>query len=362
MYENTNLPISVNNKLQNRIKNKIPRLKEISKKIGKCILYGGISFAGLGVAVIGGPALMPLGFASLGIGIAREYQNLLYRNQSDLMFSTRKILHKNSTLISQDPFRFDIMGKMKDFSAIEKGSLMALQTLIGLQRYKKQLENKIKEPSDMPGINIYSKKFHTQTHGINIKNMKALEKLGYIKIDNNLENSESKRKLILFERLGFGETKAVKNIVKAALKGDKKFLESSKKEIQTVEFRLTDKPINFEELYELCNNRQEDNQLRTPARRLATIFDKNYGLLKTQSIDIQMDSYGMPTIVYNAKKSFANEMENNKVKSKKPSIRDTLKYIPQNENQLENENTKEQIRRMQGNKENENDLGNGERI
>lgn len=309
MEISNNLPIKANQSLSSKVNKISLRAKEIAKKVGKCAFYGGITLVGLGASAIGTLPVAIAGFGVLSVGLARGYQNLFYRNQPDLMFSTRKVIHKNSTQITQDALRLDIMNKIKDFNTMEKGSLMALQTLVGLQRYKKELENTTKFQTDTPEINVYPKKFHTTTHGINIKNMEVLEKLGYIQIDRENIDNNTKKKLLIVERLGFGEFKTVGDIAKAAIKGDKEFVEKNKKEFRTIEFRLTDKPINFQELYELCNDRSKDNKLRTPARRLAPIFDKKYGLLKTKKIDIEIDKCGMPKIIYNAEKSFVQKNE-----------------------------------------------------
>ena len=225
---------------------------------------------------------------------------------------------KNTTVIGQDIMRLDLIKKIKDFNPIEKAEFMTLQTIILLQRYKKELEGTKKEPSTkIEGVNLYPKKFSTVTHGINIKNMQQLEKLGYIEIQNDLNEIQYKRnifgkkseykKTLLLERWGFGETEEAKNIFKAIIKRDKDKIESSKKVMKKVEFKLTDKPINFEELYKLCNSSNKEN--RKKVSRFRRIFDKDEGILKTRNIDIFQDKYGMAEIRYTSQKTFLNNMK-----------------------------------------------------
>ena len=296
MPENTNLPVKVNNNLIDKFRKSQPQIIEKAKRVGKVALWTGVT----GVGVMTLPFSVPLSIGAISVGTFRAYFNAISRNSSDIMFSSRKIIGKDSIKISQDFLRPDVASKMIGYNSYEIGSMMALQTLVGLERYKRELEGTQKEIGNKDGINIYSKKFELFTHGINIKNMELLEKLGYIKIDS----SEPRMKKNLFGKEGFGNFKDVLNIAKMTIKGDKEGLEKEKRVMHNIEFRLTDKHIDFEELYNLCNSEE-----KTPAKRLGAIFNKKRGLLAKRPIDIQYDKYGMPRIKYHVKQSFAEKIE-----------------------------------------------------
>lgn len=162
---------------------------------------------------------------------------------------------------------------MRGYSPAEKGALMGLQTLVGFQRYKENLRGSQFEV-DENGNKVYSQKISTVTHGINLKNLRALETLGYIKIDSEETEFQSnrlaellhmkpkeKRSLLIGEKIGFGNKKDLKEIAGYILKGDKEGLESMKKDFSKITFRLTDKPIDFEELFERVHAAQKEPRL-----------------------------------------------------------------------------------------------------
>lgn len=318
-----NLPVKVNNNLIDRARQNQYKIKEIAKKVGKVALWTGIT----GVGVITTPFSLPLGAGIISVGTIRAYLNATSRNSSDLMFSSKKVKQNNSIRFSQDRLRPDVASKMIGYTPYEIGSMMALQTLIGIEKYKRELVGSGKVESDDRKTGIYSQKFELFTHGINIKNMETLEKLGYIKIDKNeprvKKNIFGKEKVdetyLIAEKIGFGNFKDVKDLAKAALKGDKETLENQKRIMHNIEFRLTDKSIDFEELYNLANSK--DNN---PAKRLAGIFNKKRGLLAKRKLDIQYDSYGMPKIIYRAKQSFSKRMEQ-QIQKEQPIQQETLK-------------------------------------
>lgn len=322
--KNNKLPVEVKSKnLDINTHNFQRKFKEIAQRVGKCALWGGIGILGMGAFALGSPVVATtigmnalvtpivstVGMSTVILGTFNLQKNFRFRRFSDLMFASQRKIKNDTIRISQvsDPI---LKSKMKKLDKMQKGSLMALQTLVGLERYKRELEegNKAKEQSEKSGICIYMQKFSTRTHGINIKNMKSLEQLGYIKIDTDLESAPKKESQLIIERLGFGQTREVIQSIGAMIKGDKETLEKNKVDMQEIEFRLTDKHINFEELYKLCNDKSQGNGLKTPVRRLAPIFSNKYGLLKTQNIDIQYDKYNMPRIIYGSKEPFADRI------------------------------------------------------
>ena len=318
MKDNNNLPQIYKQNFPSKIKKKIPRIKELSKKIVKCTGWGVVTLVGLGTLSVGGPIGTTVGLSTLLVGAYNEANNLPFRKRPDLMFCTQKDFKHNTTSIGQDITRRDLIKKIKDFNPIEKAEFMTLQTMVLLQRYKKELEGTKKELSTrIDGAYVYPKKFSTVTHGINIKNMLQLEKLGYIEIQNDLNEIQYKRNIfgkeseykstLFWPRLGFGETEKVKKIVKAFIKGDREELDANKVVMKRVEFKLTDKPLDFVELYKMCNSTKKEE--RRQVGRFRKIFDREDGILKKRDIDICEDKYGMAEIRYTTQKSFLNKMK-----------------------------------------------------
>lgn len=254
------------------------------------------------------------------IGTAsRAIQNAIYKIEPSLMFISKK--KDGERRICQD-IRLNLASKMKGYTTIEKAGMMGLQTLVGFSRWKENLKGTDYEEGKN-GEKIYCEKISTVTHGINLKTLKMIEDLGYIKIDSmdekfkknildNVLNRDPKavQTLLIAEKIGFKNYEDLKKIAIATLKGDKKTLEGIKKTFQKVTFRLTDKEINFEELYEKSANISEvkDKKEQIALRRLSAIFDNKQGILATKNIDIGKDSFGRDVIKYNTKESFGNRM------------------------------------------------------
>ena len=150
-----------------------------------------------------------------------------------------------------------------------------------------------------------------------------IENLGYIKIDSiqpemkqNLldkmrgEMPKEKRGLLLLEKIVFRKYDDFKNIVLATIKRDKDSLEKMKKTMQKVTFRLTDKQIDFEELYKKSGNLDEveNKNEKRALTRLAIVFDNKQGILATK-VDITKDRFGRNQIHYSAKEPFGKRME-----------------------------------------------------
>lgn len=115
---------------------------------------------------------------------------------------------------------------------------------------------------------------------------------------------------MIAEKIGFKNYDDIKKIARAILRRDKKTLEGMKKTFQKVTFRLTDKEIDFEELYEKSANIAglKDKKEQIALRRLSAIFDNKQGILSTKNIDIGKDNFGRDVIKYNTKETFGNRM------------------------------------------------------
>ena len=152
---------------------------------------------------------------------------------------------------------------------------------------------------------MYSKKYEIKTHGINIKNMKLLEDLGYLTIDEDIVENNS---LLIMERIGFGQLKEARKAIKAKITGNKDAQKVLQKKMHKLSFRITDKPIDFQELYDLCNNSNEKGKIS----RFKAIFDKKRGILAKFNLDVQTDEEGFSRIIYNANEPFVRRIEEQK--------------------------------------------------
>lgn len=254
------------------------------------------------------------------------------------MFMTKSAIGEKQ--IYQD-VRLNLASKMQGYTAIEKAGMMGLQTLVGFSRYKENLKNSDYEIGEN-GEKIYCQKISTVTHGINLKTLQMIEKLGYIKIDSEEEefkqnpinkilgkSPKGMEKLLIMEKLGFRNYSDLKKIAIAGITGDKQTLNSMKKTFKKITFRLTDKPIDFEQLYTKTMNldKIEDKNERIALKRLAAIFDNKQGILATKNIGIEKDSFGRDIIKYNTPEPFGNTVER-KLKNqqlKNNDFRDSLK-------------------------------------
>ena len=311
-----------NNSLKEIGKRMAPKVADGIKRVGKIVGWGSLSFLGIGALAIGNlPVATIGGIAAIGTG-ARAIQNTLFKTEPSLMFMSR--IRSGERQIFQD-VRLNLASKMKDYTTVEKAGMMALQTLVGFSRYKNNLRGSDMEISEN-GEGIYSQKISTVTHGINLKTLQMIEDLGYIKIDSMEEKFRQNivgkmlgrepkglRNLLILEKLGFRNYNDIKKISLCVLKGDKQTLESMRKTFQKVTFRLTDKPIDFEELYKKSADLSQvtDKQERMALKRLSVIFDNKQGILATKNIDIGKDSFGRDVIKFNRPESFGKRVARN---------------------------------------------------
>lgn len=249
-----------------------------------------------------------------GIGLT----NGILKNEPSLMFMTSK---KKGVIEIQENMIRALSSDMKGYTAYEKGGMMVLQTLVGFSRWKENLKGSSFE-MDENGNKIYDQKISTTTHGINVKTLSALEKLGYIKIDSIDDKTRGalgsliglpaskKKSLLIAEKIGFKNWPDLKKIFKAKISGDKETLDSMRKDMKQVNFRLTDKEINFEELYNRCANLKEvtSKEEKLALMRLGIVFDNVKGILANKNIDIEKDMFGRDIIKYGEKYSFSDRI------------------------------------------------------
>ncbi|MCI8655523.1 MAG: hypothetical protein HFJ48_06650 [Clostridia bacterium] len=389
-----NLLAKINNNIATRIKRDMPYIKENIKRTAKVLGMGTLS-----VASLVGSVFNPLFLIPSVLTATNALENILYRKQKDLMFITRHNLKTKELEIYQDPVRIDLMNKIKDLNPAEKAGVMALQTLVGFQRYQKQFSNKkeklamesFREDSD---IQVYPQKFSTRTHGINIKVLEALQDLGYISIQSNgkddrkklslskkiykryaLSKSNSKesiekyfdgrrRTLLTVEKLGFGSLRKgeVKENIVDYFSGNVENLESKSKVLQKINFRLTDKEIDFEELYKMTNNPPKDlsRKEKSAIGRLGIIFNNKKGILKTANIDIEKDKDGIDRIKYKTKSYADKREEEEKIANKKNEFRQTYGNQISLEQQAQDIEQKRQEKEVEISNEKSNDIEQGQ--
>lgn len=318
-----------------------------------------------GLKILGATSLFVLGVGSAAIapGIVgtslllggiyagvRAGANVIYKTEPSLMFVSKRG-QDGERQIFQDT-RIGLDSHMKDFDVYEKSSMMALQALIGFERYKQSLKGTPYTEKEN-GVKVYDQKYSTVTHKANFRNFDALIDLGLIESDkvadrqpvpkyrgfigsvrkavsnigkskddleNSQENIPTKKTYLIFEKLGFGRFDELKKMGKAFISGDKKTLRSYETELKKVNFRLTDKPIDFEDIYLKINGARpyESQEEKRGLNRFKYIFleepvtrgDKvviNQGILVSKKIDIGKDSTGRPILIY-GKRSFSERM------------------------------------------------------
>lgn len=282
-----------------------------------------------------------------------------------------------SRAISQDALK--IPSYLRDVSNIDKAAIMGLQTLVGFQRYKMSLRESGQPQIESDGKKVYDQKYSTVTHSVNLNNLEYLEKAGYIEIISQEEEFKHNpfslkkkplRSLLIPEKIGFSNTKGLKQIFDAVKTGNKEELENLKKNFKKVTFRLTDKDINFDEVYRKINGYSEfeSKEEKDALRRFRPIFGESSSKLpgvlsskmitdnggkltcgdRKRKIDIKVDKFGRPYLDYNAKESFGerierelqnsriSENEEDKKKSFDEMLRVDLSNVKNQENVIQN--------------------------
>lgn len=303
---NKNLPIELKNN-QLAVNKRINKRRiESIKKIGKIAANLGISMVSLsGMLLATSPIATSVGAVAFVLSATNAgYDMISEKTSKDSMFRLRKKAN-GEILISQDLESMNLLQKIRDFTPVEKGAVMGLQLLTQLQSIKQQYEDKgvYTEPARNEKDNVYSQIYSTETHGINIKTVEALEQLGYVQIERK---EPSRKSSLIIEKLALGQYKdAMQSLVLPFSKKEK-----TKNEIQMYDMaiKITDKPIDFEHIYNTymeLSNTKEKNPIRKPITRLGIIFEA----LRDRNIDIQKNEIGEVVINYNAQESFSKRMK-----------------------------------------------------
>lgn len=311
--DGSNLPIEVKNKGL-LSKPAIIKTMDGAKRAGKVISSTILSLAGLGVfGATTGPVALIGGAIAIG-SLVRGAQNVNLKIEPTLLFGSKKTF-KGNIAIFQDPLNPNLMSRMAGYSNGEKMNMMGVQTLVGLARYKSILQNSPCE-IDENGNKVYDQVFSTVTHGINLRSLEHLEKLGYIKLDSidadfkpetideiftarKRDNGEVKSNL-LFEKIGFGNFKDVGKILKEAVSKNKETegkSDAKKYVMKKASFRLTDKPIDFDEMVKYTDP-SERTKLPKEQRMAAGWFAKMIRSINDKNVQIVKDATGRPKLKY----------------------------------------------------------------
>lgn len=358
---NPNLPVIQGEKMMIEQKNKI-KLDDLIRKlrngIGR-IALGSIGLAGGIGLTVAFPALGAIPFvlntASLvyaGKGALEFFNN----TEPGLIFYSKK--NKDGSIgIYQDSMQ--LPSYLRGISNIDRANIMGLQVLIGTERHKVKLEKSGEPLVKSNGKRVYGQVYNTITHSINIKNLEALEKAGYIEIvkkekEFNLYDFEkalgikkkAHRSDLLMEKIGFSNIEGVKQILKARLSGNPQKIRETECDFEKIYFRLTDKHFNFKDMYEKINGYKPYDNLeekKNLSRFRSIFFDSNDlipGVLsgrreqnikyekvnpktgekesthkkayfdRKKKIDIKYDKYGRPFLDYFSNgKSFGEKIE-----------------------------------------------------
>lgn len=344
MDKTSNLPVEVKNNLPIEQKRTNKRRIEGAKRVGKIMLNAGMAGAGLALmSTISGPVAATIGTGMWFIGGINAGQNILLKKQKDSMFATMRNI-KGEIYLAQDSTNLRAFQKLKGLFPEEKAAVMGLELFVGLQNYQQQFKdtNKKAEPARESENNVYSQVFSTCTHGVNIKTMEALEKLGYLQI----ESKEPKRKSnLIFEKLGFKQYKEVKETLLAQMSFDKEKIKEHQKQVYEIKFKITDKPFDLDEIYKQyleVKDTKGINPQRKPIRRIGILLD----ILKNRNIDIETDEVGRKRINSKAERPFSKRIQDELVnENNRKSFRESLQ-VEQTSIQQENEQqfeTREQV-------------------
>lgn len=269
-------------------------------------------------AALGGTAALG-GFAAGTYGLFKGTMNIVYREENDLMFVTRRNL-KNQLMIYQKTGSKNAAEMQKLNTKEDKAGLMQLQCLVGLSRYKDALiDSPYTERED--GTKVYNQEFATVTHSVNLRTFTDLERLGLIEIiDKNDKltrtitgKPKEKRSLLIVEKKGFNNKEALDEIKEAVKARDWDKLKKQTRVMEKWTFRLTDKPIDFVDMYEKYQNLIECDspEEKRGIRGFGLLFNSVHGILTRDNMhfDIGKDEYGRDVILYDREENFKQRVD-----------------------------------------------------
>lgn len=318
---NDKLPMVVKeNKLINSEKNNkrlVANIKKNSIALLKVVIGGTILFKpeilsiilesgaiqgaviGSGVAQFIVPAITPVAVGIAGANFLKGFVDIASEKKSkNSMFG---VVKTKKLKIGQYPSIKGIQEMKKLNSKSEKASLMGIDIITMMQGFQQEYRDIGKMiPSKDGKQMVYPKIFETDTHGVNVRMIETLEKMGYIEI---LQKEKKGKSILFLERLGFGEHQAAREALISKIKGKNE----GARQVYHLEVRLTDKELNLEKMYKeyLENN---DTKVKNTHRN-SNLIAKMLEDLKDQNIDIRTNELGEQELVYDATTSLAKRVE-----------------------------------------------------
>lgn len=166
---------------------------------------------------------------------------------------------KGSSEICQDSTHRRPFKKMKGFSKSEKSAVMGVELMLMLKKMQQQYSD-----------------------------------------NEKIEKGFLKNSSLIIERLGFGEWKSAIKAMISVLKKEDRY----RKEIYHYSFKLTDKPLDFEEIYQKYKESKEND-----SKSAINIIGQKFETLRDRKLDIEIDQMGETQLIENANESFANRVE-----------------------------------------------------
>lgn len=274
----------------------------INPEILSIILESGAiqgAIIGSGVAQFIVPAITPVIVGIAGANLVKGFVDIAAEKKSkNSMFGVVKI---KKLKIGQYPSIKGIQEMKKLNSKSEKASLMGIDIITMMQGFQQEYRDIGKMiPSKDGKQMVYPQIFETDTHGVNVRMIETLEKMGYIEI---LQKEKKGKSILFLERLGFGEHQAAREALISKIKGKNE----GARQVYHLEVRLTDKELNLEKMYKeyLENN---DTKVKNTHRN-SNLIAKMLEDLKDQNIDIRTNELGEQELVYDATTSLAKRVE-----------------------------------------------------
>ena len=245
------------------------------------------------------PAITPVAIGIAGANFLKGFVDIAAEKKSkNSMFG---VVKTKKLKIGQYPSIKGIQEMKKLNSKSEKASLMGIDIITMMQGFQQEYRDIGKMiPSKDGKQMVYPQIFETDTHGVNVRMIETLEKMGYIEI---LQKEKKGKSILFLERLGFGEHQAAREALISKMKGKNE----GARQVYHLEVRLTDKELNLEKMYKeyLENNDIKGKNTHRNSNLIAKMLED----LKDQNIDIRTNELGEQELVYDATTSLAKRVE-----------------------------------------------------
>ena len=327
------LPLPIPKK-GNYMQNIGAKLKEGFERGAKICVNGALSTASLLAATMVNP-VFGIAFFPTAFNFVRAIQ---LRTRKDSVFAITK---KGNEVYIKQNINLGLANKIRELnkgkSSLEQirntNAVLLLQILVSLSQYQREFECDSQMPSMLgiegkEGMRAYPKVLTTSTHLSIINMMKAIEEMGYISIVKNEEKTKTRvpvftelckryflaktnnpedvdryfgqtRWSLFVEKAGLGQVdiKEYKKYLKYLVSGDVKGLESLTQPVREIQFRLTDKQINIEEISQRVNETPNEFSKST-ITRLRGVFDHKTGILGQGNVNVRRTKSGYYIIEY----------------------------------------------------------------